>query len=213
MHEIRPETGNAPQNEASGLQATLKVGSGTTYVGKCSNPTSKEQQKLLVPTDELSTEHTRAKNDSGSPSRKLETQGALLALTGRHKEIMRRLTEGSSLTRITELMGISNDALTLITRSPMFREELGKMLEKKAFEVGERLEDLSNEALDEIRNLMRSAKTEAIRKSSAESILDRAGYGKVERKVVYAVTGEEVIKELNRRNAERAKVIETEANA
>ena len=61
---------------------------------------------------------------------------------------------------------------------------------------------MANEALDVLKVLMRNARSESIRKVSADSILDRAGYAKVEKKLIGIVSGEDVIKELNRRRRE-----------
>ena len=61
---------------------------------------------------------------------------------------------------------------------------------------------MANEALDRIKTLMRSARSEFLQKQCAERILDTAGYSKVERKIVGIVTGEDVIRELNKRRRE-----------
>ncbi len=129
----------------------------------------------------------------------------LKSLNGKHREVMRRLGEGATQMQIAEQMGVSLDALSLICNSPLFRDELDKVLEKKAYVVADRLEDLANEALDNIKGLMRNARSEMVKKGAAESILDRAGYSRLEKKQLFVTTGEDVIKELNRKRAEEAK--------
>ena len=78
------------------------------------------------------------------------------------------------------------------------------------FSVVRRAEELSNEALDTLKTLMRNARSEAIRKTSADSILDRAGYVKIEKRIVGIIGGEEVIRELGRR---RRSAVAEEENA
>lgn len=125
-------------------------------------------------------------------------------LTPRHREIMRRLLEGAHRNTIAEEMGITPQSITILSTSQLFREELAKMEKEADFQVIRRAEDLSNEALDVLKNMMRFARSEAMKLRAADSILDRAGYAKVEKRLVGIVSGEEVIKELNRRRREQA---------
>ena len=132
----------------------------------------------------------------------------------RHREIMRRILEGATYVQISAAMGLHVQTIMLICTSPLFRGELEKLEESADFSVVKRAEELSNEALDTLKVLMRNARSEAIRKTSADSILDRAGYVKIEKRIIGIVGGEEVIRELGRRRrsavenaAEEAKVI------
>ena len=73
---------------------------------------------------------------------------------------------------------------------------------------------MAHEALDTIKVAMRSARSEFLRVKSAKDMLDIAGYSKIERKIVGIVTGEDVIRELNKKRREAifnnsAEVIET----
>lgn len=133
------------------------------------------------------------------PTKKWE----VTTLRPRHREIMRRILEGANYVQISEAMGMHVQSIMLICTSPMFREELTKLEGEADFKVLKRAEELSNEALDTIRNLMRHARSESIRKASADSILDRAGYSKIEKKIVGVVGGEAVIRELGRLRRER----------
>ena len=123
-------------------------------------------------------------------------------LNPRHREIMRRLLEGASYRIIAEEMGIHVQTVMLVATSKLFISELSKMESEADFNVIKRAESLSHEALDTLKNIMRFGKSELARKSSADSILDRAGYSKVEKKLIGIVNGEDVIMELNRQRRE-----------
>ena len=132
----------------------------------------------------------------------------------RHREIMRRVLEGANYVQIAQAMGLHVQSVMLICTSPLFRGELEKLEADADFSVVRRAEELSNEALDTLKTLMRNARSEAIKKTSADSILDRAGYVKIEKRIVGIIGGEEVIRELGRQRrtqmadaAEGAKVI------
>lgn len=119
-------------------------------------------------------------------------------LNPRHREIMRRLLEGASYKMIAEEMGIHTQTVMLVATSKLFQSEIAKMEAEADFNVIKKAEALSSEALDTLKNIMRFGKSELARKSSADSILDRAGYGKIEKKIVGIVNGEDVIRELNK---------------
>lgn len=160
-----------------------------------SSPTPGHLQELIaeMPDAGLPAEvETRAPNGKWEPKK----------LTPRHREIMRRLLEGAPRSVIAEEMGLTPQAITIISTSQLFQAELCKMETDADFQVIRRAEDLSNEALDTLKNLMRFARSEAMKQRAADSILDRAGYSKVEKKMIGIVSGEDVIKELNRRRRE-----------
>ena len=128
-----------------------------------------------------------------------------------HREIMRRVLEGATYVQIAAAMGLHVQSIMLICTSPLFRGELEKLEESADFSVVKRAEELSNEALDTLKVLMRNARSEAIRKTSADSILDRAGYVKIEKRIIGIVGGEEVIRELGRRRRAQVAAEEEEA--
>ena len=125
-------------------------------------------------------------------------------ISPRHREIMRRVVEGARHTDIAAHMGMEPESISLIVNSPLVRAEIDKMMEERDEAVTSRLDNLSGEATDRIKNLMRNANSQMLQARMAESILDRAGYGKVDKKIVAVVGGDEVIKSLNRRRAEEA---------
>ena len=71
--------------------------------------------------------------------------------------------------------------------------------------MNERLQNLAPDALGILENQMRNSPSEAIRQKAALELLDRAGYVKVEKRLTYDASAEEVIKELNR---QRENIIE-----
>ena len=138
--------------------------------------------------------------DSKVPAKRWEVS----KIMPRHREIMRRVMEGATYVQIAQAMGLHVQSVMLICTSPLFRGELEKLEESANFSVVKRAEELSNEALDTLKTLMRNARSEAIRKTSADSILDRAGYVKIEKRIVGIIGGEEVIRELGRRRRSQA---------
>jgi hypothetical protein len=125
-------------------------------------------------------------------------------LRPRHREMMRRILEGATYVEIAEEMGISTQSVMLVCSSAMFKEELKGLEEALNLNVIRRAEELSNEALDRLKMLMRRAKSEALQASCAERVLGIAGYSKIEKKQVQVISGEDVIRELNRRRRERS---------
>jgi DNA-binding CsgD family transcriptional regulator len=79
----------------------------------------------------------------------------LVTLTNRHYEIMNRLLEGQKLEQIADAMGMSRPYMRVIIGSKLFKEELAKRRELRDRGVLKRMEDLSQESLDVIRDLMR----------------------------------------------------------
>ena len=128
----------------------------------------------------------------------------LKRLNGRHREIMRQILEGSSYVSVAANIGMSPQAVMLIANSAIFKEELAKLEVEADWNVIKRAESLSNEALSSLRDIMRYSQSEARRESTSKEILGIAGYSKIEKKVIGVVSGEDVIRELNRRRWEKA---------
>ena len=125
-------------------------------------------------------------------------------LRPRHREMMRRILEGATYVDIAEEMGLHYQTVMLICSSSMFKEELKQLDAELNLDVIRRAEELSNEALDKLKVLMRKARSEALQASCAERVLGIAGYSKIEKKQVQVVSGADVIRELNRRRREAA---------
>lgn len=123
-------------------------------------------------------------------------------LKPRHREILRRVFEGANYQEIADAMGIHKQTVMLVATSKLFQAELHKLESRADYVIVSRADSMANEALDKIKTLMRSARSEFLQKQCAERILDTAGYSKVERKILGIVTGEDVIRELNKRKRE-----------
>jgi hypothetical protein len=120
----------------------------------------------------------------------------------RHREILRRVLEGATYIEIADQMGIHRQTVMLIATSPMFQSELAKLEQERDYAVIQRADSMAHEALDTIKVAMRGARSEFLRVKSAKDMLDIAGYSKIERKIVGIVTGEDVIRELNKKRRE-----------
>jgi hypothetical protein len=157
------------------------------------------------------------RNPDGTPLT-AEQQGAappgrweLNVMRPRHREILRRVLEGATYVEIADQMGIHKQTVMLIATSPMFREELAKLESQLDYNIVQRADGLANEALDVIKTAMRSSRSEFLRVKSAREILDTAGYSKIDRKIVGIVTGEDVIRELNKKRREAFQAQMTDA--
>jgi hypothetical protein len=134
----------------------------------------------------------------------------LSVMRPRHREILRRILEGATYIDIANAMGIHKQTVMLIATSPMFREELAKLESQLDYNIVQRADGLANEALDTIKTAMRTSRSEFLKVKAAREILDTAGYSKIDRKIVGIVTGEDVIRELNKKRRaefEAAKVV------
>lgn len=160
----------------------------------CPVPGHIDELLISLPSPRLTAEQERsqAERSRWEPKR----------LNSRHREIMRRILEGANEVTIAEEMGMSRVAVSLVITSQLFREELLKLEAKRDDGVIQRAETLSGEALDVLKTQMRSARSESVRNRAANDILDRAGYSKIEKKLVGVVNAEEVIRELNRQRRE-----------
>jgi hypothetical protein len=127
-------------------------------------------------------------------------------LRPRHREMMRRILEGATYVEIAEEMGLSTQSVMLVCSSAIFKEELRALDADLNLNVIRRAEELSNEALDKLKVLMRRARSEALQASCAEKVLGIAGYSKIEKKQVAIISGEDVIRELNRKRRERSSI-------
>ena len=125
-----------------------------------------------------------------------------LQLNARHREIMRRILEGGSYIEIAEAMGIHKQTVMIVCTSKLFIAELQKMEAELDYSVIKRAEGMSNEALDQVKLLMRKGRSQNIQFQAASRILDTAGYSKIDKKVIGIVDGAEVIREMNKARRE-----------
>ena len=101
-----------------------------------------------------------------------------------HREIARRLVLGQKPTKIREEVGMSDSRFSIIVNSPLFKIEIRRLeglRDEGVADVTKTLVELSPIALEVVERTMYTAKSETLRASMAESILDRAGFGKTSR--------------------------------
>lgn len=107
--------------------------------------------------------------------------------TARHRKCVALEMAGLKNKEIAEIMGWSESKVSVTLnddRAAVDRNELAGDIQEKVQDVHLRLQMISNEALDEVIDEMRHSSDENVRQRAAFSILDRAGYGKVNKHVV-----------------------------
>lgn len=123
-------------------------------------------------------------------------------LSARNQEIMKRLLEGQNSRQISEALQLQPSTIRMITTSPMFKRELQKRRETEIRGIATRLEDLTPEAVDVLKDYMRQkGNYERQRLAAALEILDRAGYVKIQKQITVGINAEDVIKALARLKA------------
>ncbi len=203
---VQMPSGYRTRNGSSLREPTQRQGSGVQPIPPEAGPHQPQKLPLAELIDELMAPELHAETEtqlastSSHPGRMIWEPAKL---NGRHREIMRRLVEGSTREEIAADLGMSYQAIQYVTRSAIFQEELAKLQADADFNVIRRAESLSNEAMDHLRDTMRHSGSERMRMSASIEILGIGGYGKIEKKQVAIVSGEDVIRELNRRRRER----------
>lgn len=125
-----------------------------------------------------------------------------------HREAIRRIVSGQTVSAAARDVGLSRSYLAALkNQDPLFKSELEKAMLNKEADVLKRIQLTSYEALDVVRELMREGKSENIRLQAAQTILDRAGFSKLEKRVSVTADAETVIRELNRRKGELSSTI------
>ena len=97
---------------------------------------------------------------------------------------------GATGNQMSEHSGMTPARVSVIRNSPLFTEERNrkmvelqdKMVEKKSSSIAEgdpieaRLKELASDAVDVYKNILKNGKSEGVKKVTADSVLDRAGY-------------------------------------
>lgn len=99
-----------------------------------------------------------------------------------HREIARRLVVGQKPSEVRASLGLSSSRFSIITNSPLFKVEVKKLemqRDQGVVDVTKTFKELSPIAIEQIERIMYVTKDEHLKVKCAESILDRAGYGKV----------------------------------
>lgn len=147
------------------------------------------------------------------PSGKIPLQ-PLKHLWERHHEIKRRLVCGERPIDIAGSLGMTTTRLSIIMNSPAFQQELAKEREKadsNARDVQSRLQALSvdsmsllEQAIKGINGKPKEGISPALQVKVAQDILDRAGYGAVQKSIqVSGVLTNEDIEALKKRKEMR----------
>jgi hypothetical protein len=108
-----------------------------------------------------------------------------------HRELARRIVLGSSEKELCNEFHIGKVALSMIVNTPLFQLELmrlEKMRDEGVADVTKTLRDLSPLALDVMERTMYQTKSEGLKVKIAESFLDRAGHGAINKSVVDVTT-------------------------
>jgi len=110
------------------------------------------------------------------------TRYGLSYIRPRHREIARRLVAGQTQAEICWAIGMTEARMSIIVNSPLFKiilKELEEDRDSNAVDIAKDLREMSPVALDVVERTMYKGKSERLRFKAAESILDRAGYGPV----------------------------------
>jgi hypothetical protein len=99
-----------------------------------------------------------------------------------HREIARRLVLGQRPSEIAKDLGWSVSRLSIIINSPLFKMEIARLEQIRdtgVADVGKTLKELSPIALETVERIMYQSKSERLKLEAAETVLDRAGYGTI----------------------------------
>ena len=145
-------------------------------------------------------------------------------LQARHREIIRLKMLGEDHKVIAERLGITPQMVANVVNSNIAKAHMEKLHGKRdqeAVQIGERLQFLSQEAVDMYTKILRGEDegkmaTIQLKKQVADEILDRAGFGKttnVNVKSESLVLKADDIEEIKRRAAARKSAGATTVNA
>lgn len=118
---------------------------------------------------------------SGELSNTVKKYG-LSAIKPRHTEIARRLVLGQTQSEIARDLNMTPARLSVICASPIFKIEYNRLKELRdagTVDISRELQEIAPGALEVIERTMYKGKTENIQFRAAESIMDRAGYSKI----------------------------------
>jgi hypothetical protein len=116
-------------------------------------------------------------------------------------EVIRRLLERQEPKDICRDVGLAASDLDALFQLPRFQREFELQTKLADRGIRVRMERLAGEALDVVRDVMRTAVSPGNRLRAAIEILDRSGYVKVEKRLTVTADAESIIRELNRLGA------------
>lgn len=115
------------------------------------------------------------------------TKFKLKYIKPRHQEIARRLVLGQTQQQISEQLGITPAWLSRIVHDPLFKLQYNRLVaqrEATMMDVREQLEEIAPDALDTMVKIMYNPKNPTLQFNAAKDILDRAGFGAVQKSQV-----------------------------
>lgn len=99
-----------------------------------------------------------------------------------HREIARRLVLGQKVKDIAADLNITPTRISTLVNSPVFKKEIKRLEDQRdvgVSDVTRTLREVAPVCLEQVERLMYNAKSEKVRLSAAQDLLDRAGYGAV----------------------------------
>jgi hypothetical protein len=121
-------------------------------------------------------------------------------------EVLRRLLEHQEPKSIRNDLDLSANDLDTMLAHPRFQREYELQTKIADRGIRVRMERLAGEALDVVRDVMRTAVSPGNRLRAAVEILDRSGYVKIEKRLTVTADAESIIRELNRLGSADANV-------
>lgn len=109
------------------------------------------------------------KEGKGEVSVDNENQTLPSKIVPRNRLIMLRYLEGQTVEHIAEVYSLQVATIRQILNSPLIRQEMEKISQT----VGNRIQNLSDEAIDLVRDTMRGANISELKFKAANSLLDR----------------------------------------
>lgn len=123
----------------------------------------------------------------------------LAKLTARHKEIARRYAAGVPVAQIAQGLGIDEKHTYRLTQDPLLQQEIERLQDKVDEKLTDKIEAMAGQAIDKLLDLMLTDPDTKNQRQCAEAILDRGGYGRMEKKAQAGDPAEKIIEELNKR--------------
>lgn len=114
-----------------------------------------------------------------------EKESVPVKWTPRHDIVVALYLGGLKNWEIAAQVGFSEGKVSAILNDPraaIVKDRLGSQAFEQSVEVQDRIFGYAHEALDEVVEQMRMSNDERVRQKAAFSILDRAGYSKIERR-------------------------------
>lgn len=127
-----------------------------------------------------------------------------------HREIARRLVLGEMQSDIARDLRMSDSRMSIIVNSPLFKREIKRLEEARdsgTIDVTQTLRELSPVALEQVERTMYNRSGTRLGFDAACTILDRAGYGAINKQNIN-LTGQVAVKSSNMTDEELRSLVE-----